>query len=304
MDIEQFKEKLLEKIPSLARFISKKEVDDTETEQTQEEAGKENDDKTGVVEVDDLKLEREKPSSILEQIKSDPEKRRKAIMIAAVIATGWLLLDEEPEVAVQEPTRQVKVARKKKRETKKAQLDQPKEKNEEVKEDAAERLSIPKEEIDLGLDTDSTQQIAIEEPEIEDKQEENVAESVGEDSLEKDELGLDVQENIGEDKTNEVLSILENKLSQNMEEKKTLIYTTPRYDISGRGLVYSCKGGHWACIDGENYGKCEKNYDFTSKLEKTTECVPKEVYVSNKDCSLAQQEKIDKNNPVDFCKKI
>jgi hypothetical protein len=112
-------------------------------------------------------------------------------------------------------------------------------------------------------------------------------------------VGQSMDESAG---TEKVLLELQKQLQKNEEKKeKRLVYATPNYNRFGRGLVYSCKGKHWACIDGENYGKCEMNYNFNKKAQKPSECVPKEVYISNEHCDRAQQIKVDAIEQTNFC---
>lgn len=34
------------------------------------------------------------------------------------------------------------------------------------------------------------------------------------------------------------------------------VEATVNYQITGRGLIYNCKGKHWACVDKANYMRC------------------------------------------------
>ncbi|MBL7665965.1 MAG: hypothetical protein JNM93_12590 [Bacteriovoracaceae bacterium] len=102
--------------------------------------------------------------------------------------------------------------------------------------------------------------------------------------------------------TEDILEDLENQFSQKTQDRnEKLFYSIPRYEFIGRGLVYSCTGKHWACVNAENYGKCEKNYNFLKNIDRSKECYPAEVYATNEDCSTAQQSKVDSTPKYEFC---
>lgn len=69
------------------------------------------------------------------------------------------------------------------------------------------------------------------------------------------------------------------------------------YQATGRGLVYNCRGRHWACVDKENYIKCRK---LSKEWEK--DCVTQGVFENNQLCFDTQQKFTNSNAPVDFCK--
>ena len=77
----------------------------------------------------------------------------------------------------------------------------------------------------------------------------------------------------------------------------------PDYSLKGRGLVYSCTGKHWACIDRAGYLNCKEHMRWTEENKKRPECVIKNVYASEDDCSVVQLHYINTNEPTDFCKK-
>lgn len=68
------------------------------------------------------------------------------------------------------------------------------------------------------------------------------------------------------------------------------------YQAVGRGLIYNCKGKHWACVDKANYLKCKKLSNSGSK-----DCVTKKVLKSNDSCFEIQRKLITKNSNTDFC---
>ncbi len=68
----------------------------------------------------------------------------------------------------------------------------------------------------------------------------------------------------------------------------------PDYEKFGRGLVYNCKRGHWACVDKESYIKCRNHNKWSAQNNKKTDCITAPVYSSNSDCRKMQLYKINK----------
>lgn len=77
----------------------------------------------------------------------------------------------------------------------------------------------------------------------------------------------------------------------------------PNYLRSGRGLVYNCKEGHWACVDKFSYFTCYENQKWNEKNQQTTECVTRDVYAKVADCAAIQKFYVNKPEPTDFCGK-
>ena len=108
------------------------------------------------------------------------------------------------------------------------------------------------------------------------------------------------------DITNSILQKLEKEIQ--LKKKAQVINKTikatnpPEYDSSGRGLVYNCKGKHWACIDSKRFRVCGENFSWNSDKGSFVECYPVQIYNDAEDCSLVQQFKIDSVEPTDFCK--
>ncbi len=76
----------------------------------------------------------------------------------------------------------------------------------------------------------------------------------------------------------------------------------PDYSTKGRGLVYNCTGKHWACIDRPGFLNCKEHMRWSEENKKSPECVIKNVYASEEDCSIVQLNYINTNEPTDFCK--
>jgi hypothetical protein len=80
-----------------------------------------------------------------------------------------------------------------------------------------------------------------------------------------------------------------------------LLQKPSEYNIAGRGLVYSCKGKHWACVDATNFSRCENNFKYYKHNKQKPDCFPENVYMSDKDCSMAQQRMINLSIETKFC---
>lgn len=76
----------------------------------------------------------------------------------------------------------------------------------------------------------------------------------------------------------------------------------PKYEILGRGLIYNCKGKHWACVDKENYQVCFKNMKWNTDNGKASECVTQNVYANEDDCGKVQRYNVSTNVETSFCK--
>ena len=91
-----------------------------------------------------------------------------------------------------------------------------------------------------------------------------------------------------------------NKIVEKVSEKKEnpvqeVDYVeAPDYEKFGRGLVYNCKEGHWACVDKESWFQCRQNDYWTKQNNKPKECVISDVYSSISDCRIMQLENINK----------
>ncbi|MBI2521857.1 MAG: hypothetical protein HYV97_15685 [Bdellovibrio sp.] len=75
----------------------------------------------------------------------------------------------------------------------------------------------------------------------------------------------------------------------------------PSYDELGRGLVYNCKGKHWACVNQDAYTACKNNMNWNTTNGKPQECVTANVYATDEDCKLIQLHNINTLAKTDFC---
>lgn len=103
--------------------------------------------------------------------------------------------------------------------------------------------------------------------------------------------------------TEEILKNLEQQINQKMDKREeTLTKQKPaQFNIVGRGLVYSCTGKHWACVDAANYLRCENNFKYFRFNGLNPECFPEQVYASDVDCARAQQRMVDYSINAKFC---
>jgi len=77
----------------------------------------------------------------------------------------------------------------------------------------------------------------------------------------------------------------------------------PNYLRTGRGLVYNCREGHWACVDKFSYFTCFENQKWNEENVQSAECVTRDVYASGADCAAIQKFYVNKPEPTDFCGK-
>lgn len=106
------------------------------------------------------------------------------------------------------------------------------------------------------------------------------------------------------DMTEQILKDLEKQI----QDKKANTPTTgaayiepPEYENFGRGLVYNCRGKHWACVDGASYRICEQNYSSLKGSNKPKECYPDSVFQTDKACIWMQKERITTGTKTTFC---
>ncbi|MBF0297163.1 MAG: hypothetical protein HQK51_00465 [Oligoflexia bacterium] len=69
----------------------------------------------------------------------------------------------------------------------------------------------------------------------------------------------------------------------------------PNYNSKGRGLVYNCKGKHWACLNKEHYFQCKSNQIWSKQKNTSPTCVIFEVYASEEDCIETQKMKVNES---------
>tara|TARA_Y100000768_G_scaffold388599_1_gene385484 strand:+ start:23776 stop:25290 length:1515 start_codon:yes stop_codon:yes gene_type:complete len=116
----------------------------------------------------------------------------------------------------------------------------------------------------------------------------------------------DIQPDISSEITKKLLEDLEVKLKDEQKAQKTLAVTRPTdppsYDALGMGLVYNCKGSHWACVEKGSYKTCRENYSWNKNEGIPLECYPVAFLENEYDCALLQQEKIDSVAETNFCR--
>jgi hypothetical protein len=180
---------------------------------------------------------------------------------------------------------------------------------EPVKDETVEVVDLSEEISSLNEETkiiDEVEQPAIapsQEVDIQTSREDKITDTISNEEIIDDQV---VQSDLSTDITKQLLKDLEVKLK---EEKKELQLvevlkpvTAPSYETIGRGLVYNCKGGHWACIENEGYKECRQNYSWNKSKNIPSECYPFAVLDNELDCAAVQQEKIDAVSDTNFCK--
>ena len=109
----------------------------------------------------------------------------------------------------------------------------------------------------------------------------------------------------GDDLTRKLLKELESKIADEKEQQRLVEIvnpvSAPSYDNIGRGLVYNCKGKHWACVEVKTFDQCRQNYSWNKQSRVSIECYPFAQLDSEFDCTTIQQEKIDSVGDTSFC---
>ncbi len=83
-------------------------------------------------------------------------------------------------------------------------------------------------------------------------------------------------------------------IEEEKQEVKLEFVEAPNYENFGRGLVYNCKGKHWACVDKPSYIQCRQHFAWSVQNSKTSRCVTAPVYSTISDCRKMQLYKINK----------
>jgi hypothetical protein len=89
---------------------------------------------------------------------------------------------------------------------------------------------------------------------------------------------------------------------ENLAKQKEVPFTPPPdYERVGRGLVYNCVGGHWACVDRESFYQCVDHSKWSAANGKKPGCVKYAVYGNMGDCELAQIYHVNTLTKVPSC---
>lgn len=101
----------------------------------------------------------------------------------------------------------------------------------------------------------------------------------------------DLQQKVTEQKKQELIS----------NESSYDLLDSVNYEIPGRGLVYNCQGGHWACLSIKSYSTCQNDYSYDLENKKLIKCYPSAIYESDTDCEEDQLIKVSNSAKTDFC---
>jgi hypothetical protein len=281
LDINALKEKIMELIP----FGKKGEVEvDVEETAEGEEVDVEVKVKEGEEEIEEEEEEDDEEAAA-------KKKKGLYIKVAAGIVIAFFALDEMTKDTQEAPKRApVKKSRAKKKKAKKPKK-APKKKVAEKKKakPPAKKVEAPapvvvKEKKPVKRDISSVQPTPPVKP----------TPPSGPPKAEKEpeELALEVEEIV-----EEIGTPTEEELKGPAE-----YVVPPDYSEVGRGLVYNCKGKHWACVDKNSYFACRDNLKWAKENGKGFECFTKDVYRNERDCRVIQTHFINTNLKTDFCK--
>ncbi len=105
-----------------------------------------------------------------------------------------------------------------------------------------------------------------------------------------------------EDLSSKLTEMVENEGTPAPKKMEVKAYVAPPvYETLGRGLVYNCKGRHWACVDKDSYIQCRQNEIWQKNVGKSAECSARNVYSSIDDCKIVQTHNINTAVVIDFC---
>lgn len=104
------------------------------------------------------------------------------------------------------------------------------------------------------------------------------------------------------DLTEKILQDLESQTKATQDETPVEYVSPPDYEYPGRGLVYNCKAGHWACVDGPSYKTCELNASYLKLKQADPECYPFNIYETARGCTNMQNRVVSSGASTDFCK--
>lgn len=68
------------------------------------------------------------------------------------------------------------------------------------------------------------------------------------------------------------------------------------YFRGGRGLVFNCVEGHWACVDQISYNNCRDANKIDKSSRRPTSCLYYDVYMSDRDCQRIQYEFMERED--------
>lgn len=284
LDINALKEKIMELIP----FGKKGEVE-VDVEETPE--GEEVDVEVKVKEGEEEESEEEEDEEEEDDEEAAAKKKKGLyIKVAAGIVVAFFALDEmtkdTEEAPKKAPVKKTRAKKKKAKQPKKApkkkvaekkKVEAPKPPPEKVK--AIQPPAVVKEEKPVKRDISSVPPTPPPPPPP--KAEKEPAE-----------LALEVEEIV-----EEIGTPTEEELKGPAE-----YVAPPDYSEVGRGLVYNCKGKHWACVDKNSFFACRDNLKWAKENGKGFECFTKDVYRNERDCRIIQTHFINTNLKTDFCK--
>ena len=317
----------IKKVPFLKdRFFHDDSEDDSEDESVGEEPNK-----SASTNLDSESAENDNPDNDeankkiklkkLSDLSEAEQKRKKIIMLVVVGAIAIFLFgpEDEEENVVNKPNTQ-KVGQKKQPKMEK-KSPAPTEKEDIAEKTNSKQFEVPDESTaDQAVDVQ-----AIKSPEklsdltnyekkevVEDRpnafeslpnlQDENIEineESSGEvavqDSFENNE---DPDKEILQKENFENLNELSEKVESDFSDEKIIKVD---YDKLGRGLVYNCAQGFWACVNKDEYLNCRENLKWSNKLGNKKNCVPQDVYAGVKDCQIMQIHNINTSISLNFC---
>lgn len=276
LDLNSLKEKIMDLIP----FGKKEDVEIEEVEAEETPEGEEVEVKTKASEEEDEEEEEEEDEEAAAK-----KKKGLYIKIAAGIVVAFFAFDEMTKDSGDAPKAPVKKTRaKKKKASKPKKAPKKKVAKKEQVEKPAKKVEAPKPVLQVQPPA------LVKEPEATVKR--DISSVPPTPKQETQELAKEVEKIV-----EEIGAPTEEELKGPAE-----YVDPPTYDEVGRGLVYNCKGKHWACVDKNSYFACRDNLKWAKGNGKGFECFTKDVYKNENDCRIIQTNFINTNLKTDFCK--
>ena len=250
------------------KFNKKKNaaVDENNNDDSEEDDDNEDDEDDEDEEEYDNKIDelKYKLNDFLASLKSDKAKLRKTLIYIVVLGGGgYVTLDDLLNPAIEEKPQVKKIKKNHPQKIKRIKLKEPEIKEPEIKEPEIKEPVIKEPETDLL--------------------------NLGEGGANNSSTGNSLED-------------LSKKIIKNIPAKEKEYVPAPSYNKEGRGLVYNCEKGHWACVDKFSYYKCFSNQKWNKLKYNKPECIVKDVYKNISDCRKIQKFYINRNAKTYFCK--
>lgn len=237
---------------------------------------------------------------------SNRQKIVRVIIVIGVIVGFGLEFFTPSETPKQSNKTTQKIKNKPKRKLKKKKVSTPQEVNKTENSKMEKPEDLAKNSVDQSEDI---KKVEVPEQEVVEQSFDDLVKEGEKESENTDNLDIVGEDNFnGQNKENENTFIVEENNDDNTSEllnkiKENIVEEIPNPDFLslGRGLVYNCKLGFWACVDKANYFKCEDSLKIVKKNNKNIQCYPLDVYKDIEDCKKVLTYNVNRVEDSSFC---